>query len=332
MMCAPTLSVSMLSADTWQLGSHALAHVGPIVGPDGWHTAWNLAAVPLGGLLLAGALYARGIWMRKKEQRRTRRWHAVAFVAGLSVLGMALVSPLDSISGELSSVHMVQHMLMMNVAAPLIVLGMPVHILVWNVALPRRRYFARWLYRFDHWSAGVLWHPIFVPVLYAGILWMWHVPALYQAALRSRALHDVEHLSFLFVALLFWRLLLDPLSQRRLNAGAAALCLFLTSVHATALGVLMTLSPRAWYDDYQGTTLAWGLQPLEDQQLAGLIMWMPGCVPYALAACGLLAIWLQKMSDRQDSVVGRAQLWSGNSQPAVSSSNQQRSRLTSGAV
>jgi putative membrane protein len=140
-----------------------------------------------------------------------------------------------------------------------------------------------------------LWQPLIMCGLYAAVLWVWHLPVLYEAALRNRWIHEIQHLMFFIVACMFWRVLIDPLARLRLSYGAGVIYLFATSLHATVLGVFLALAPRPWYGDYIGRTEAWNLSALEDQQLAGLIMWMPACMIYALAAAGIFALWLREM-------------------------------------
>ena len=130
--------------------------------------------------------------------------------------------------------------------------------------------------------------------LYAVGLWIWHLPYLYEWALQDPLVHDIEHLTFFIVSCLFWRVTLDVRVHLTLNPAASVLYLFTTSLHTMALGVLMALSPRVWYKVYVGRTEGWGLSPLEDQQLAGLIMWMPGCIVYAVVAAALFARWLDQ--------------------------------------
>jgi putative membrane protein len=270
----------------------AHAHVGGHVSPDRWWAGWNVDPAILVSLGLVAVLYARGLrrlW-RAGAGRAVSRWRAAAFAAGMLALVAALVSPVDALSDELSWVHMVQHMLLMNVAAPLMVLGAPALVLLSGVPGRYRSAIGRAWRRID--AAG-LWNPAVVFVLFAVVLWVWHWPALYLAALRDPVVHDLEHLTFFVAAVLFWRLVLDPVSRRRLNPIGGVVYLFATSLHTMALGVFMTLAARPWYTDYRGRTAAWGLTVLEDQQLAGAVMWMPGGLVYAVAAAARLAALLE---------------------------------------
>jgi putative membrane protein len=256
-----------------------------------WWAGWNLDPVLLLNLALAGHLYHRGlgrVW-RAGAGRGVAPWQAGCFGAGLLVLLVALVSPLDALSGQLSAAHMVQHMLVMNLAAPLLALGSPAVVLLHGVPPAYRRPLGklwRWL------DPAALRRPVAPWVLYSAALWAWHLPGLYQAALRHPVVHDLQHLTVFAAAFVFWRAVLDPAGRRRSGPAVGLVYLFTTSLHATVLGVFMTLAPRPWYPDYEGRTGAWGLTALEDQQLAGLIMWMPACLAYAAGAVGLLAAWL----------------------------------------
>jgi putative membrane protein len=284
-----------LAAGTILLSSGtATAHVGGPFSPGGpWWAGWNFDPAVLLALGLLAGLYARGlarVW-RAGAGRGVAGWQVWCFAAGFVALVVALVSPLDPLSDELSSAHMVQHMVLMNVAAPLLVLGSPTLVVLSGVPAAYRRPLGRLWRRLDPVGpAGApLWNPVVVWLAYAAVLWGWHLPPLYQAALRDPVVHDFQHLTFFAAAFLFWRAALDPLGRRRLGVAAALVSLFTTALHATVLGVFMTLAPYPWYPDYHGRTEPWGLTPLEDQQLAGLIMWMPACSAYAVAAAGLLA-------------------------------------------
>ncbi len=249
---------------------------------------WNLDPVVLLNLALASYLYARGLerlW-RAGAGRGVSRWQACAFAVGILAVGAALVSPLDPLSDELSSAHMVQHMVLMNVAAPLLVVGNPLLVVLSGVPAPYRLALGRAWQRVD--VGGWTRNPYLAWAAYAAVLWAWHHPALYRAALRDPLIHDLEHLTFFAAACLFWRAALG----RQLSPLAAVAYLFTTSLHATALGVFMALAPSPWYAEYLGRTDAHGLTALEDQQLAGLIMWMPACVAYVGVAAGRLIGWI----------------------------------------
>lgn len=277
----------------------AWAHGGEGAGPEAGWMAWNWDPLLLGCLALGSWLYGRGLlalWERGGDGRGISRARAAAYGTGLVALFVALVSPVDAISAELSSMHMVQHMVLMMVAAPLLVLGAPGFVLLWALPPQARRALIPWIRKVEAWNSPwyLLWQPLVLWTLFAVALWIWHVPPLYQAALRIRWVHDFQHLAFLGTSFLFWRVLFDPLCRLRLSRGLGVLYLFTTSLHAGALGVFLALSPRVWYVDYEATAPFWRLTALEDQQLAGYLMWMPGCVVYAAAAAVLFSAWLRE--------------------------------------
>ncbi|MCC7420544.1 MAG: cytochrome c oxidase assembly protein [Planctomycetaceae bacterium] len=266
-------------------------------GPIGWWQGWNWDPVLLLNLAILWWLYGRGLtrlWRRGGVGRGIGLRQPIAFLTALATLFVALVSPLDALSGELASAHMVQHLLLILVAAPLFVVAAPMPLILGGLPKPLRREVGRWRQRIESGPAGfhLLWNPLFVWIAHAMDLWVWHVPALYESALRRPVVHDLEHLTFFGTACLFWRVLLDPISGRRLNPAAAVLSLFTMSLQGRGLGALMALSPHPWYGAYAGTASTWRLTPLEDQQLAGLIMWMPGGLIYALASVLILGAWL----------------------------------------
>lgn len=272
----------------------AAAHGLPAPGAqaDSGPEPWVLACLAL-SLLLYGVGFAR-LWRRARLGRGAMLRQAGWFGGGWIALAVALASPLDAAGGFLFSAHMVQHELLMIVAAPLLVLGRPLG--TWGWALPRR-----WLKPI---GAGLharpvraawrgLTRPLNAWLLHFAALWLWHVPALFQAALRHPAVHALQHLSFLFPALLFWWAVLGE-TRAGGSRGAAIAYLFTTMLHTGALGALFAMSGRVWYPAYAGGASAYGLSALEDQQLGGLIMWVPGGLAYVIAGLALCAEWLRE--------------------------------------
>jgi len=255
---------------------------------------------PWVGALMAASLagYAVGwarLWQRGHARSRAARMgQLVAFVLGWLSLVIALLSPLDTLSDALFSAHMVQHESMMLVAAPLFVLGRPLGVWIW--ALPRR---ARRAVGRCVRSRGVacswrwLTAPLTAWMLHAAALWAWHAPVLFEAALRDPAVHTLQHACFLSTALLFWWTVFGE-SGRRQSSGHAMLSLFTTMVHTSALGALISLSPGLWYPSYVEPSSALGVDPLHDQQLGGLIMWVPGALAYLIGALAVAARWLKE--------------------------------------
>jgi len=177
---------------------------------------------------------------------------------------------------------MAQHELLMIVAAPLLALARPELVCLLLIPPRQRRRVARGLYRL-RLNLFLAW------ALHGAALWLWHLPALYEAAVQEPLIHFAQHASFFLTALVFWQAALD----RRSGYGAAALYTFATSLHSGVLGALFFLAPHPWYRVYGAGTVA-----LEDQQLAGLLMWVPGGVALALMALALFWRWLADIERR----------------------------------
>jgi putative membrane protein len=273
-----------------------IAHPGePLAAHDLWG-AWSWDPGMVAPLALTAGLYAiglRALWRAAGTGRGVRRRDAAVFALGWLTLVVALLSPVHRLGESLFSAHMVQHELLMALAAPLLVLGRPLVPFVWGLPPSWRRTLGRWTGSDGFRGAwAVLTHPMSAWALHAAAIWIWHLPSLYEATLRNEAVHALQHASFLGTALLFWWSVLQGGRQGRLGWPGAVISLFTTAVHTSILGALLTFSTRVWYPIYDATTAAWGLTPLEDQQLAGLIMWVPAGLAYLVAALALLATWL----------------------------------------
>jgi putative membrane protein len=244
-------------------------------------------------LLSSAVLYARGLralWKKAGAGRGITIAQGLRFMLGWIALAAALLSPLDALAARSFSLHMIQHELLMVVAAPLIVLGRPLE--AWAWALPRGIKLA--LARVGR--IGVLqraWRVVTEPVgawcFHALALWLWHVPAFFVAALADTTLHVLQHAAFFASALAFWWSVFGR-GSRAPNAGAMA-SLITTTLHTGVLGALLTFAPTPWYALGDGTAL--GLSALEDQQLGGLVMWAPGGLAYIAAALTIAARWLR---------------------------------------
>jgi cytochrome c oxidase assembly factor CtaG len=245
------------------------------------------------------ALYAAGVtrlWRNAGYGRGIRPLEAAAFGTGWLSLVIALSPPLDAWSDQWLAAHMVQHELLMVVAAPLIALGAPLVGMLWAMPSRVRHVIVPVV---QHTPLPRIWRMITAPpstfVLYGLALWIWHLPALYDEALEHEAVHAAQHLCFFGTATLFWWGIVHG-RQGRTGYGAAVVYLFVTAVHGGVLGALLTVSPRVWYAPYTVGHAA-GLSPLEDQQLAGLLMWVPAGLAFAAGALFLFAAWLRQ-SDR----------------------------------
>ena len=261
--------------------------------PHNWHDlvrAWSFEPLVVICLIVSAALFGAGL----RRCKSLRTWEALCFASGWLALFVALVSPLHAWGRVLFSAHMTQHEVLMLVAAPLFVLGRPLVVFLWALPL----HWSRWLGNLGKISSiNRLWRVITIPfvawVVHAIALWTWHIPPLFEAVQRNEAIHTAQHLSFFISALLFWWALIHG-PQGAMGYGAAVLYLFTTSVHSGVLGALLTVAGSVWYPSYAGLTTSWGLTPLEDQQLGGLIMWIPAGLVYLIAGLALFAGWLRE--------------------------------------
>lgn len=252
---------------------------------EGWKPDL-LMAVPLAATII---LYAVGAL-----RTRVPRLELIAFAAGWVVLVMALLSPIATLSEVLFSVHMTQHELLMLVAAPLLTMGRPLVPMLF--ALPRS-----WRARLKG-GGGVApaWSRITAPgvvfVLHAVALWVWHLPVLYEAAVLDDRIHALQHVMFTGTACLFWWGLVRG-RYGRLGYGAAVFYVFATAMHSGGLGALLTFASTPIYPLYVHRA-AHGVDPLVDQQLAGLIMWVPAGVVLMVFGLALLGAWLGEAERR----------------------------------
>jgi putative membrane protein len=252
-------------------------------------SAWEFDPGVVIPLAISGTLYAFG----SQRHFGLTAFQKTCFWTGWASLILALVSPLHPLGEQLFSAHMTQHEILMLISAPLLVLSRPLVTFLWALPMDWRRTLGRWSktgYVSKPWifltGAFTAWW------IHALAIWTWHVPYLFDLTLRSDLAHTAQHLSFFLSALLFWWALLY--SHGRRAHGTAVLYVFTTAIHTGILGALLTFSPRIWYTPYASTTQAWGLTPLEDQQLGGLIMWVPASLVYLAAGLFLFASWLKE--------------------------------------
>lgn len=224
---------------------------------------WTFEPWVIASLTLSISAYAVGIsrlWAHAGHGRGMSVARVSAFVVGWLFLVVALVSPLDALGSDLFSAHMLQHELLMVVVAPLMVMGRPLAVWTWTLPFEWRRRIGA-AFHHPSWRMPWLWitAPLSAWLIHAAALWLWHVPAWFEAALVSNAIHTWQHACFLFSALLFWWAALGQVSR---SAQAAALAyLFTTMLHTGALGALLALSPMVWYPHYLATNAALGLDP-----------------------------------------------------------------------
>lgn len=239
------------------------------VAPGALWRAWSFAPQAVLPLLAALALYARGTLKAGSRGDAPMPASRIAcFVAGWTVLAAALVSPLCRLAATLVSAHMVQHVLLVAVAPVLLALGATASVIVRESARAR--------------PPGLL----AITALYGAAIWLWHFPPVYALVLLDGTIHTLAYAALIAVSIAFW----SRIVRRGLAGDLGGLpALFVTLLHTGLLGALLTFSGRAWYPVLAGGAPAWGLTPLADQQLAGLIMWAPMSALYLGAALAIVA-------------------------------------------
>lgn len=252
-------------------------------------------AFAIGALLFATMLYieglrrisARGVCDRIAGRRETAAF-AAAILAALAVTA----SPVSLLGAALFSAHMAQHLALMLICAPLFVAARASIVTTWAL-LP-----LAWLLPPRHHPLRALWRALTTPlaiwIWFIGFFSLWHLPGLYTWALRSEAGHALEHISFFVSAYGFWSVAFAPWRRETLGYGARALFVASAAVLSGLPGALISIAPRPLYASHAATTLRYGLTPLEDQQLAGLVMWIPGGFAYIVAVLVLLALWMRE--------------------------------------
>ena len=253
-------------------------------------SAWHWKPEVLGGCLVLVMAYLLAT-------RGRRGWRVSLFVTGIVVLALSLVSPLDTLSHTyLFSAHMLQHLLMVLLVPPMLILGLPSSLVTELVA-----------WRPVGRAERVLCHPLVAWTAANGVMWLWHLPVLYNAAIDHDGIHVVEHLCFLVTATIFWWPILAPVSQSRLAPLPALLYLFGAFGAMSALGIILTFVAPGLYPIYLAPpdTLGilpllrerWGITPGVDQQLGGLLMCVTGVLAYLVAILGILGRWYSMPDD-----------------------------------
>jgi putative membrane protein len=287
-----------LLAATCATAAMAFAHSDgePLTRAQAEH-AWTLEPLVIILLALSAALFYTGA-LRRWRKPGWSPWHVLAYTFGWLTLFIALVSPVHKLGSMLFWVHMTQHELLMIIAAPLLVLARPIVYFLWALplswretlgALSKRKAFAA--------TWRTITGALFVWLLHAAAIWSWHIPALYDASVENEFIHGLQHSMFLVTALLFWWTLVHG-RYGRMGYGIAVIYVFTTAVHTSILGALMTFTQQVWYPIYDGRTAAWNLTALQDQQLGGLIMWIPAGVVFIVLGLAMLAAWIGESERR----------------------------------
>jgi cytochrome c oxidase assembly factor CtaG len=260
-------------------------------------TSWTFDPWVVVPLAAFGLLYGVGAIRLASRSRRPARLQLRGLMGwvGLLTLAGALISPLHWLGEHLFTFHMIEHEIVMAISAPLIVLARPVAVLLWGLPQSLRHVVGSVIRsplvrRPWNWSTDATT----ATFIHGAAIWAWHVPVLFDAAVTNQLLHRTQHLSFFAAAILFWWAIFWKSEH-----GAAAGHLFVTMVHTSVLGALMALAPRVLFLAQTQAAMDWGLSPLEDQQLAGMVMWVPAGTIYAAATMMMLALWIRSASTRR---------------------------------
>ena len=256
---------------------------------------WTLSPLLVGPLALALVIYLVG-WARLARRASTAVRPGL-FLGGWTVLTLALVSPLHEAGERSFTMHMIEHELIMLVATLLLAASGAGGVLAWGLPRAARQALGgRWTSPPQSWWRR-LTEPVTATVVQGAVMWAWHAPPLFDRALDHPGWHIAQHASFFISALLFWWAMLHPRGRSE-GYGVSAACLFATSLIGGALGALMSFSSSPWYADYAAMGMTGiGLDPVNDQRLAGLIMWIPGGLVHGVAAIILFYKWLRASED-----------------------------------
>jgi putative membrane protein len=250
------------------------------------HHAWVESAWVSAGLILAALIYLNGwVRVRRLDRDRVQVWRASSFILGLFLIGVAIGSPLSTLDHESLTAHMIQHLLLMTFAPPLILLG-TVKTLLYG--LPHRLVQAMG-HSFQSTGVPQVWsaltHPAICWLGAASTLVAWHIPALFVLGLRSQMWHGIEQASFLGTGLLFWWPVVQPLpSSLKWPESSILLYLFLATLPCDILSGFLVFCDRVVYPVFLSSPQSFGLSALEDQQCAGALMWTCVTIVYLIAA------------------------------------------------
>ncbi|GAB4542008.1 MAG: cytochrome c oxidase assembly protein [Anaerolineae bacterium] len=267
--------------------------------------SWDLRAEVILSLVLAGSLFARGWW---RLRRRTNGqaalatgWRLAAYLGGLVILGLALMSPIDVLGGQLFFMHMIQHLLLVMIVPPLLLIANPLPFFMWGLpgrlrrqvgsALNRRTRVRRILYVLT--APGLVW------MAFVAVFLGWHDPNAYNAALRSDFVHDLEHMTFFSTAMLYWWYVIGAGPRLRSPSRAARLAFLLVTVPVNmAAGVTISFASQPIYTYYTSVPRLWDISVMLDQMIGGVIMWIPGSMMYLLAALILISQLVQTEANK----------------------------------
>ena len=276
------------------------AHEGLAAGQNAL-AAWSTNPIPSFGLILAAYLYLTGLSRWHRPTHPISRWQRVSFFAGLVVVFIALQSPIDPIAEHMFSFHQLQHILIRMVAPLLILGGAPLTPMLrglppWALQGVVRPIVGNSLARSAYYR---LTNPVVATIIFLGVLYLWQVPVSMNLALRNDVVHEFMHLTMMFSGFLFYWLVIDPKPHRsRLHYGLRVLYLGLIVIPNTMLGVALVFARAPIYSAYVEAGQLFGMSIMTDQQLGGLLLWVPGDMMSILAAGVVMVLWYQKEEEQ----------------------------------
>lgn len=287
-------------------------------------TAWTFNPPVVAGLLIAAVGYYLALQRARLNGRGEHPlWQVLCFYGGLVSVAIALLGPLDAFNDNLFFMHMLQHLALMQIAAPLLLLGRPVQLMLRAISPKRsgpvlkpvlRRNWVRWL-------LTALSAPLLISLLFNVNLAGWHFPLFYEAALRSDLVHEIEHAAFFGLSLLFWWPIIEPVPRHhKIRPMWAMLAIFVTMAFGIGIGAALTLAGHVIYPFYAAAEQPWGLTPMVDQQIGGLIMWVGSGTLYMIILLTMLVRLLGTGNEPADDSLDQSTEWSDRRpQPSRSS-------------
>ena len=280
----------------------AAGHEAVRAGESVW-TRWNFDPELILPVALLTGLYLRGLRVWRDRSRDHPHWRTACYLLGMALLLAAVETPLDALAEHHFSAHMIQHELLMMFVAPLILLGAPTTPVLRGVPRVVRRRLVRPVAR--RREAAFAWraltHPLTALAAFTAILWAWHLaPGWYDAAVRDGLVHDAQHLSFALAGALIWWCVIDPRPLRaRLGYVGRMGFLVVASTPKSFLGALIVFAEEPLYGFWNDAPPILALTPLEDQELGGILMWVPSQMMFLLAVGLVFAVWARKSEERQ---------------------------------
>lgn len=276
----------------------ALGHASLDIASD----KWSFESAVVWPILLLVCAYISGVFHLRQQmilQRVLSRGCVISFMLGIVSLVLALMSPLDSLADSFFSAHMTQHLILMLVAPPLLILGRMEIVLLWTFPLSVRRAIGKnWLRATSLRSIfNWLMHPVIAWLLASVTMWFWHIPGPYTWAFNNPIIHIIEHLSFFLTSIILWTLVMQPFRRNRGGHGTALILLTTFALESSLLGALLAFSEHSYYSVHAANALRLSpdflkdITQLQDQQLAGLIMWVPASLVQLVALGAIFHNW-----------------------------------------